>query len=217
MERRHTSQPISLADESRNITGLGAVYYDGSDGTQYRLWDNVYERILPGAFDRAIAEDDVRGLFNHDSNMVLGRTSAGTMTLSSTRGGLKYVIRPADTTVARDVAEHISRGDVTGSSFAFRVTEENWRTEEPDTEQEREIREIREVSLYDVGPVTFPAYSGSTAETNSEARSAYEAYIATRASHATEDETEEDDAAEMPGIDLATYTARVRAAQSTLD
>jgi len=160
-ELRICSQPAAIeerADKSTRIVGYGAVYYDGTDGTQFRLWDDMLERIMPGAFDRAIKEDDVRGLFNHDPSMVLGRSKAGTMALASDERGLRYEIIPGDTSVARDVREHLKRGDVTGSSFAFTVTDEQYRKEDG-----IHIREIHGVRLYDVGPVTFPAYEGTTA------------------------------------------------------
>jgi HK97 family phage prohead protease len=140
------------------VVGYAARYYDGTPGTQYQLWEGVVERIMPGAFDRAAKEDDVRGLFNHDPSLILGRTSAKTMSLTVDARGLKYDISPGDTTTGRDVREHLKRGDVTGSSFAFVTTDEEFRKEGGVT-----VREIRGVKLYDVGPVTFPAYEASSA------------------------------------------------------
>ena len=71
--------------------------------------------------------------------------------------GLRYDIALADTTVARDVREHVSRGDVTGSSFSFIPTDERWIRED-----DIEIREILGVRLFDTGPVTFPAYDATS-------------------------------------------------------
>lgn len=170
MERRFTQTEVRLtkrADDKPLISGYGAVFYDGTDGTQYQLWEGCVERILPVAFDRAIAEkDDVRGLFNHDPNMVLGRAAAGTMRVSIDARGLKYEIDPGETTVSADVQEHLRRGDVTGSSFAFNVTDEDMRQETRDGET-LWIREIKGVELLDCGPVTFPAYEGTEANTRS--------------------------------------------------
>lgn len=141
------------------VVGYAARYYDPNDpGTQYTLWEGVVERLMPGAFDRAAREDDVRGLFNHDPNQILGRTTAKTMTLTADARGLKYDILPGNTTVGRDVQEHLKRGDVTGSSFAFVTTDEEFRKEGGLT-----VREIRGLKLYDVGPVTYPAYQSSSA------------------------------------------------------
>jgi HK97 family phage prohead protease len=149
----------SRADGRSVITGYAAVFYNPNDpGTEYQLLDEVVERIMPGAFNRAIREDDVRGLFNHDDNLVLGRVKAGTMRLSVDSRGLKYEIDPPDTTAALDVMKSIRRGDVTGSSFRFRPNVNTYRKEGGKYVIERE-----EVSLFDVGPVTFPAYTATAA------------------------------------------------------
>ena len=109
------------ANGQRSISGTAAVYYDGTDRTEFKLWDGVVERIMPGAFDKVLANnDDARALFNHDPNLLLGRVSADTLTLRSSDAGLEYDISAGDTTVARDVLEHIDRGDLQGSSFALR-------------------------------------------------------------------------------------------------
>jgi HK97 family phage prohead protease len=164
------------------IVGYASVFYDGTPSTEFRLWDDMVERIMPGAFDKTLrARDDVRALFNHDPNMILGRTSAKTLSLSVDKRGLHYDVEPGDTTVAEDVVKHIRRGDVTGSSFGFRVTDQTWRTED-----KIEIREIRGVELLDVGPVTYPAYEGTDSQVRkeelAEIRSAHEAWRAGRSS-----------------------------------
>jgi len=150
------------------ITGMGAVTYDGTPATEYVLWDfdseRCVERILPGAFDKALARpDDVRGLFNHDANQVLGRTTAGTMRLAATSAGLAYEITPGNTTVAADVKEHLRRKDVSGSSIAFSVDEERWTETKSADGKWNVLREIISVGLADTGPVTFPAYETTTA------------------------------------------------------
>src|SRR5574343_240132 len=81
---------VRTASGVDRLTGYGAVFFNATNsGTQYKLAARTLERILPGAFDRAIREDDVRGLFNHDQNHLLGRTSAGTMRLSVDSIGLR--------------------------------------------------------------------------------------------------------------------------------
>ena len=164
------------ADGEPHIVGYAAVFYDGLPGTQFEIFTDFIERIMPGAFDRAMSEgDDVRALFNHNVDYVLGRRGAKTMSLSVDDIGLRYDIRPGDTTVGKDVIEHIRREDVTGSSFSFRVTDQDFRTEDG-----VDIREITGVELFDVGPVTFPAYDATTAGMRSvednEATLAYEAW-----------------------------------------
>lgn len=143
------------------ITGYASVFYrDGEDGTEYRLADQVYERIDRKAFDRAIEErHDVAALFNHDPSLLMGRTSAGTVTLTVDDLGLRYdIVRPEETETGRRVLESMKRGDITGSSFAFIPTRVRW-----EEDGERDIRQVEDLELVDVSPVTYPAYRGTTA------------------------------------------------------
>ena len=151
--------PVEVrADESGNITGHAAVFYREADpGTEFELFPGLVERIMPNAFDRAVAEDDVRALFNHDSNQVLGRNRAGTLQLTVDDKGLRFDIDPPDTQLGRDLQVSLKRGDITGSSFAFRAVEEKFIVKDDNTE----VREIHAAELFDVGPVTFPAYTAA--------------------------------------------------------
>ena len=186
-------------DDKPRIVGLGAVYYDGTPETEYELWTGGVERILPGAFTRAVKEDDVRGLFNHDSNLVLGRNSAGTMLLADAAEGLAYDITVPDTQIGRDLAESIRRGDVTGSSFSFIVTDETWSKEDG-----VEIREIKGVQLFDTGPVTFPAYEATTAGVRSA-----DALADARASHDAWQKKTTDRSRRARAIDIAARLAQL--------
>lgn len=172
MERR-TCNAASVRIESRGegqppvITGYAARYYDpNTPGTEYVMKSrhgNIHERIKPGAFDRALAEGDVVGLFNHDTNYILGRQSAGTLRLSVDGLGLRFEIDPPDTGTGRDLMASLKRGDVSGSSFSFapRTGGETWRDAEIEN-KEVSIRELTDVALYDVGPVVFPAYKAAS-------------------------------------------------------
>jgi len=167
-------QVESRADGRAAIVGYAAVYNRLSLDL-----GGFKEEIMPGAFDRILSrqrgKSDVVALFNHDSNIVLGRTSSGTLELSSDDKGLRYVVTPP---VSRaDVLELIQRRDVRGSSFAFTVDKagESFRT----GEDGKAVRQIREVSgLYDVGPVLVPAYPSTSA---SVAMRSYEAWLAAQA------------------------------------
>lgn len=139
-------------DEPPRIVGYAAKF-----GREANIGDWFTEVIRPGAFSRAIAEDDVRALFNHDPNYVLGRNVAGTLTLSEDATGLRIEVTPPDTQWARDLVETIRRGDVDQMSFAFRVISETWTRREGQTPDV--LRELVEVRLYDVSPVTYPAYA----------------------------------------------------------
>lgn len=185
--------------QAQAIVGYGAVYYDGTRATEYRLWGNIYERIMPGAFDRALgkkgeAAHDVRGLFNHNPSQVLGRTRSKTMTLASDDTGLRYRIEVGDTTIGRDVVQHVKRGDVTGSSFMFRVVDQEWLEEDGG---DRKVRQIKDVELFDTGPVTFPAYEATTAEAAADDRELTEA----RASYQAWQEEKEQRAARAAELD----------------
>lgn len=150
LEKRGTDPPV--------ITGLAAVYYDGTPATEYALFDDLVERIAPGAFDRAMRQDDVRALYNHNPDHLLGRTKAGTLRLSADPHGLRYEITPPDTQAARDCLANLRAGNLDGSSFSFIPT----RIEHERQKGGPTVRWVRDCQLFDVGPVTFPAYAAST-------------------------------------------------------
>jgi HK97 family phage prohead protease len=164
-------------DGSQVISGMAAVFHRSDDpGTEFQLMDGVVERVAPSAFTSSLERgDDVRGLVNHDPNIVLGRTKSGTMTLSQTKRGLRYEI-PYDEHDPdhRSIKRKLEKGDISGSSFGFRVTGETW--EERDDGMD--VRTITDVELLDVSPVTYPAYkstsSGVRSDDLAEVRSARE-------------------------------------------
>ncbi|GAB5402813.1 MAG: hypothetical protein Aurels2KO_10440 [Aureliella sp.] len=157
------------------IRGVSAVFYrDDDPGTEYWLWNDMVERIHPGAFDRALSEShDARALFNHDKSQLLGRVASGTCRLSVTDAGLAYEIDEdsADPDHQR-VCSKIDRGDVTGSSFAFIAREVSWTEVKQDDGDWLYIRNIYDVDLFDVGPVTWPAYEATTAGRSRDTRDA---------------------------------------------
>lgn len=136
-------------DEKPEIVGHAAVF-----NREANIGGWFIESVAPGAFKRAIAEDDVRSLFNHDANYILGRNRAGTLKLSEDDTGLMTVTTPPDTTYARDLLLSIERGDISQMSFGFRVTKQEW-----DETGDFLKRKIMEVELFDISPVTFPAYT----------------------------------------------------------
>lgn len=114
------------------------------------------EQIAPGAFTKAIAEDDVRALFNHDANYIIGRNKSGTLKLSEDKQGLYIEIEPPDTQVAKDLMISMERGDITQMSFAFSVRPngQNW----GEDSEGNLIRTLTDLRLFDVSPVVYPAY-----------------------------------------------------------
>ncbi|PJE80685.1 hypothetical protein CI610_00346 [invertebrate metagenome] len=117
------------------------------------------ETILPGAFDNVL-DNDVRALFNHEPALILGRTVSGTLDITSDGDGLHYTIDPPDTQYARDLMKSMQRGDVSQSSFAFTVDRDSW-DEDEDGRMVRTIHAVRR--LYDISPVTYPAYPDTDA------------------------------------------------------
>jgi HK97 family phage prohead protease len=114
------------------------------------------EVIAPGAFKESVDGDDIRALFNHNPDWVLGRNLSNTLELNEDSRGLLMTIEPPDTQAGRDVVTSIERGDVSGGSFGFRVRPNgaNWAEDDDGTI----VRTLTRVRLYDVSPVTFPAY-----------------------------------------------------------
>lgn len=156
-ERRFFTEPVQfevrdgVADENV-IEGYAAVFNKASE--DFGGWS---ERIAPKAFDNVLG-DNVVALFNHDNNLVLGRSGVN-VTLKQDETGLKYTIKLPDTTLARDLRQLIKDGIIHQSSFAFTVDEQEWRH----VDGESSVRTIKKIKrLYDVSPVTTPAYRNAT-------------------------------------------------------
>lgn len=125
------------------------------------------EQIAPGAFRDAIKTDDVRALFNHDPNYVIGRTTNDTLTLVEDKQGLRYdVTLDMNDPDAVRVHAKVRSGLVTGSSFGFYVEEEKWQ-EPAKGSTDLPLRTILKASLFDVSPVTYPAYDSTTVSARS--------------------------------------------------
>lgn len=125
------------------------------------------ERIAPGAFERSVTDADVRALWDHDSKYVLGRNRAGTLELEEDARGLRIQVTPPETTWADDLVAMMRRGDVNQMSFGFYVRADDW-TEDPDVGL---VRTLRDVDLFDVSVVTYPAYPQTSAEARNRATS----------------------------------------------
>lgn len=146
-ERRYLATEFRQDAQGR-LEGYAAVFGQMSEDL-----GGFRESIVSGAFAATIAADDVRGLWNHDPNFVLGRNRAKTLELSEDSTGLLYRITPPDTQWARDLMVSISRGDVNQSSFGFQTIKDEWQGGD-----NGRTRSLIEVKLFDVSPVTFPAY-----------------------------------------------------------
>ena len=145
-------------DESSDpiLMGHAAVF-----NTETVIGGYFREQIAPGAFKKTIKEADVRHLFNHDPNFVLARNKNGTLDLSEDKIGLAFNAKlNRKDPQAVSVAAKVERGDVTQSSFAFRVIKDEWEFPKTSEDGSRKLplRTIREAQLFDTSTVTYPAY-----------------------------------------------------------
>lgn len=148
IERRtyEMNAEVRQVGERRVIAGRAVPY--GQESTDLGGWREVIE---PGTFNVA---GDIRGLWQHNSSYVLGRTTAGTLEIEEQSDGVHVQIDPPDTTWARDAMVSMERRDVSGFSFGFIVRRERW---------EGNVRHVLEADLLEVSVVSFPAYE-TTAE-----------------------------------------------------
>jgi len=167
-ERRFVSLETRAAGDSSKpkIVGLAARFNSPTQIGSGR--GSFIETIKPGAFRMCLSGNpDVRCLFNHNEDNVLGRTTSGTLRLWEDNVGLRYECDLPDTTMARDVYSMIRRGDVSQCSFGFTCSEEDWSdTAMPDGTQGL-LRSIEQADVFDVSAVTYPAYQQTSVEARS--------------------------------------------------
>ena len=158
MERRAVPTEFEVRSEGGNFNFYGyALKWDARSSNL----GGFRERVAEGATTDSITRDDIRALFNHDPNLILGRNRSGTLRLSEDSTGLHYAVDMPDTTYARDLATAMERGDVTQSSFGFKTSGpegDSWAEDEDGFP----LRTLQKVALFDVSPVTYPAYTDST-------------------------------------------------------
>ena len=145
---------INESDGGTCIEGHAAVFDSWSE-TLGGIFP-FKEKVRKGAFEESIGRDDIRALFNHDPNYVLGRNRAGTLELVEDNVGLRVRITPPDTSWARDITTSIRRGDISQMSIGFVVEDDEWSSKDG-----IDTRELKKVRLFDVSPVTFPAYTAT--------------------------------------------------------
>ena len=165
MERENMRQIRSIESKFTTRDDDGALHIEGYFAvfnSVYQIWDDMSESVAPGAFTETLG-GDVRALIDHETRLVLGRNTAGTLQLREDSHGLwgDILINPNDQD-AMNLYARVQRGDVNQCSFGFDILE-----------QETEFRDdgsvhwtIKKVKLYEVSVCTFPAY----AETSVQAR-----------------------------------------------
>ena len=161
-ERRFLQAEVRATDgASPKIFGHAAKF-----NTRSQDLGGFFEVIAPGAFDDCLAQNpDIVGLFNHNMDSVLGRTSSGTMTVSVDDVGLRYEIDPPGTTVSNDLMISMRRKDIRGSSFGFFCLEDTW---DIDMTTDSLVRTIVKASVFDCSVVTDPAYLDADASVRSQ-------------------------------------------------
>ena len=166
-ERRTFTGTVIARSEGENmpkeIGGIAAVI---NSVTDLGYFEEVIER---GAFDNALNKEyDIRCLFNHEAELILGRTKANTCNVFvNADGNLEYTWVPDyENPTHMSVVRSIMRGDITQSSFAFTIKEQKWsESTKYGSMGKRTITMIED--LYDVSPVTYPAYADTEADARS--------------------------------------------------
>jgi hypothetical protein len=161
MNQRFTAEHLAV----RSAEGISTF---GGEFVVYGAWSELlfqqfYERLMPGCFDESLSGRDIIATVNHDPAMILGRVSAGTLKIVASARGLACEVSAPDTSYARDLAVSLKRGDVRGMSFTFDDVDVEW-----GEYQGKRSRDVVKAVLHEVSFVTLPAYDSTTAGVRSE-------------------------------------------------
>lgn len=156
-----THAEIRQEGEAQIIEGVAVVYNQLSEpiGGYFR------EFFAPGSLTKTLAENRaIKSLWNHNTDYVLGSQKSGTLQLRDAEDGLHFMCKLPDTQWARDFAQSIKRGDVDQCSFLFDSVRDKWAV----GSDGMRTREVLEARLYEVSPVTFPAYTQTSVSARAE-------------------------------------------------
>jgi len=148
----YSNLEVRAENDGRTLVGYAAVFDSPSE------YMGFTEFVKRGAFSKTLNDGaDVRLLIDHEG-VPLARSKSGTLALEEDDRGLRVEaeLDPMNPDAAR-IMSAMKRGDLSQMSFAFRTIKDNWNTD-------RSVRELREVQLFDVSVVTFPAYEQTVAE-----------------------------------------------------
>lgn len=153
---RHVEFRAEPSDDGLTLDGYGAVF---NAETQIDSWEGTFiERIAPGAFKRSLGQRTPVLQFDHGQHPLIGSLPIGVIrSIREDDHGLKVRARLADNWLVQPVRDAIRDGAITGMSFRFRVIDDSWARRGQD-----KVRTIKQVELYEVGPVVFPAYEQTT-------------------------------------------------------
>lgn len=154
-------------DKPPVFTGHAAVFNSRTAIGNPLRW-GFYEEIAPGAFTKTLQEGDARFLIDHDTALLVARVSVGDLRLAEDKVGLATEADlDTELSYVKDLVRNLERGRIDGMSFGFRVVKDDWTTEQVETSDGQsadvEVRTIREVELFEVSAVTFPAYDETDA------------------------------------------------------
>lgn len=195
----YRGQQFELSEENRSFSGYGIVF--NSDSVPMTIYDRdegfvkVYEQITRDSIEAA-DRSDVIAAINHNFDKILGRTTAGTLELSIDEFGVRYSVPELpDVSYANDLRVSAARGDFQGSSFTFSIDMSEGYEFEERSNGELVARPKKITRIYEMGPVTNPAYPATTAENRSAAlfESAKEFLAARKEEQEETPESENDD------------------------
>jgi HK97 family phage prohead protease len=150
-ERRASNSNLEVRSESdgtRTLSGVCVVY-----NTLSQDMGGWFEKIAPGAFSESLAQRSQAVLFSHDDSKVLGKVKAGTTSFEDSHTVLRYSCKLGNSSLANDVVDMVSRGDIESNSFGFSVLEDDW-----SNEGGKVTRVVRKGIIYEASPVLYPAY-----------------------------------------------------------
>lgn len=149
-----TDRPqIRSQGSTRFLEGHASVF-----GVRTQLYSDLEEQVAPGCFTETIQRDDIRALFNHDPNMILGRNVAKTLEMHEDSVGLAFRVSLGNQTYANNLAESIDRGDIDQCSFGFQTEDDSFDRSVSADGSKTVVRTLRKCTLFDVGPVTYAQY-----------------------------------------------------------
>jgi HK97 family phage prohead protease len=151
-----TDFQVRQQDEDRYIEGYFIRFNEETE-----LWKGIFEEVDPDSVDESLKNNDIRCLFNHDTNIVLGRTGNSTLELKKDSKGIygRVKINPNDKQ-AMDIYARIERGDINACSFGFNIIDEEIQNRDDGTTKFI----LKKIDLHEVSPVTFPAYPTTSIE-----------------------------------------------------
>ena len=192
----------SAEDSPSKVVGYAALFNKRSENFGNGEYP-FFEVIAPGAF-RDVLNDDVRAVIDHQGGLqTLARTKSGTLKLSEDELGLRFEFEAPNTQAGRDIIEILKRGDIDQASFAFTVSEEGQSFEDI-TEDGKAVtvRTVNKISrLYDVSPVTYPAYPDTLVQARS-----FEKFLHERKTTRNNDKAEIESAARARHLEIIEKT-----------